>query len=109
MGYGVLSKNEIKSNASVQEGVDSLLIIPICLTVTVYCKVRRANFPSFPSNPDSSCCFQTVSWSEVQTKKKRAIVFVYDVQKSKKSQVRNDTMTFPAIWCHKKVTMEIYF
>ena len=44
--YGVWNKS--KSSTCVQEEFDSLVIILIYLAV--YCRVRRANFASFPSN-----------------------------------------------------------
>ena len=47
MGYGVWGKSKSKSNACVNEEVDSLEIVPIYLAVC--CKVRKANFTSFPS------------------------------------------------------------
>ena len=53
MGYGVWDKSKSKSNACVNEEVDSLEIVPIYLAVC--CKVRKANFTSFPSkSPDKA-------------------------------------------------------
>ena len=52
-GYGVWGKSKSKSNTCGQEEADSLEIIPIYLAV--YCKVRKANFASFPrKSPDKA-------------------------------------------------------